>query len=207
MGNGNKAEMLIAVCAVITSAIAVFIAWDQGRVMRAQQHGAVYPVVQTDGFVSTGGETVSAGLRLSNSGVGPAIIENVRMLKDGEPIESLKPYLDRLPAGYERSWTSLTGRAIAPGAEVMPLRFDWPREAVTNEELARVSTEWGALNLEVCYCSVFERCWTSTSIGMARSNRVEKCTRSDTDIFADVANLAPISGPAVQSPQTNSEVE
>ena len=41
MGTGNKVEMLIAICAVLTSAIAVFIAWDQGRVMRAQQHGAV----------------------------------------------------------------------------------------------------------------------------------------------------------------------
>lgn len=35
MGTGNKVEMLIAICAVLTSAIAVFIAWDQGRVMRA----------------------------------------------------------------------------------------------------------------------------------------------------------------------------
>ena len=48
MGTGNKVEMLIAICAVLTSAIAVFIAWDQGRVMRAQQHGAVYPVIQID---------------------------------------------------------------------------------------------------------------------------------------------------------------
>ena len=32
MGTGNKVEMLIAICAVLTSAIAVFIAWDQGRV-------------------------------------------------------------------------------------------------------------------------------------------------------------------------------
>ena len=33
MGTGNKVEMVIAVCAVVTSALAVFIAWDQGRVM------------------------------------------------------------------------------------------------------------------------------------------------------------------------------
>jgi len=53
MGNGNKAEMLIAICAVLTSVIALFVAWDQGRVMRAQQHGSVYPVLQVDGFVSS----------------------------------------------------------------------------------------------------------------------------------------------------------
>ncbi|HCX12097.1 MAG TPA: hypothetical protein DHU81_17525, partial [Hyphomonas sp.] len=82
MGTGNKVEMLIAICAVLTSAIAVFIAWDQGRVMRAQQHGAVYPVIQIDGFVSTSVDTASMGIRVSNSGVGPALIEQVRMLRN-----------------------------------------------------------------------------------------------------------------------------
>ncbi len=90
MGSGNKAEMLIAVCAVITSAIAVFIAWDQGRVMRAQQHGAVYPVVQVEGFVSSDQDFASMGIRLSNSGVGPALIERVSVLKGGEPLEDRK---------------------------------------------------------------------------------------------------------------------
>ena len=35
MGNGNKVEFLVAICALIASAMAVFMAWDQGRVMRA----------------------------------------------------------------------------------------------------------------------------------------------------------------------------
>jgi hypothetical protein len=62
MGQGNKAEMLIAICAVLTSVIALFVAWDQGRVMRAQQHGSVYPVVQMVGFVSRVPDHVSLGL-------------------------------------------------------------------------------------------------------------------------------------------------
>ena len=106
MGTGNKVEMLIAICAVLTSAIAVFIAWDQGRVMRAQQHGAVYPVIQIDGFVSTSVDTASMGIRVSNSGVGPALIEQVRMLRNGEPVASLNLYVDRFPSGYDLSWTT-----------------------------------------------------------------------------------------------------
>ena len=97
MGTGNKVEMLIAICAVVTSAIAVFIAWDQGRVMRAQQHGSVYPVLQADGYVSADPHVREIGVRFRNSGVGPALIESVDMLKDGERLVSLNAYRDELP--------------------------------------------------------------------------------------------------------------
>ena len=194
MGNGNKAEMLIAVCAVLTSAIAVFIAWDQGRVMRAQQHGAVYPVVQIEGFVSSTAETASMGLRLSNSGVGPALIERVQMLKDGEPIESLAPYIDKFPPGYQQSWTSLIGRAVAPGAEIVPLRVDWPRDAVSDDERNLAAMAWSELDVEICYCSVFNRCWIARGVemgvSMSRAERVKRCERSDIDIFEAVSNYS-----------------
>ena len=202
MGNGNKAEMLIAICAVLTSVIALFVAWDQGRVMRAQQHGAVFPVVQIDGFVSTSSDMASMGLRLSNSGVGPALIESVRMLKDGEPVESLLPYAERFPAGYERSWSSLIGRAIAPGDKVVPLRVDWPHGAVSSDQLNAAAADWGRLDLEICYCSVFKRCWIAHGLGKALAEPVKRCERSDTDIFEELA----LSSPAPE-PSTTSGVE
>ncbi|MEQ8558588.1 MAG: hypothetical protein RIB03_09760 [Henriciella sp.] len=192
MGNGNKVEMLLAICAVITSAVAVFIAWDQGRVMRAQQHGAVYPVVQIEGFVSSNDTTASMGLRLSNSGVGPALIERVDMLKDGEPVDSLAPYIDQFPPGYQQSWSSLIGRAVAPGSEVEPLRVDWPREAVSVAERNAAAAAWSELDVEICYCSVFNRCWVARGLGMgtsmSRAEPVKRCERSETDIFEAVAN-------------------
>ncbi|MEQ9316764.1 MAG: hypothetical protein RLN72_13000 [Henriciella sp.] len=204
MGNGNKAEMLIAICAVITSVVALFVAWDQGRVMRAQQHGAVYPVVQVEGFVSTGLETYSMGIRMSNSGVGPALIERVSMLRNGEPIESLDPYVDRMPSGYMHSWSTVIGRAIAPGDEVEPLRVDWPRDIVSMEQLNAAALEWSELDVEICYCSVFDRCWTTRSIGMGSgitpAERVKRCERSKTDIFEAVADQA--RAPAIETEPT-----
>lgn len=192
MGNGNKAEMLIAICAVLTSVIALFVAWDQGRVMRAQQHGAVYPVVQVEGFVSSSPEFSSMGIRLSNSGVGPALIERVSMLENGKRLESLAPYVERFPAGYAHSWSSVIGRAVAPGDDVEPLRADWSRGEVSSDRLNAVAMEWSRLDVEVCYCSVFERCWITRSLGMGsgmtRAEQVKRCERSDTDIFEAVAN-------------------
>ncbi len=198
MGTGNKVEMLIAICAVLTSAIAVFIAWDQGRVMRAQQHGAVYPVIQIDGFVSTSVDTASMGIRVSNSGVGPALIEQVRMLRNGEPVASLNLYVDRFPSGYDLSWTSLIGRAIAPGSNVEPLRVDWSRDDISGDQLDAVAAEWSQLDAEICYCSVFDRCWITRGLGMGRTmgraERVKRCERSEVDLFEAVANAPRASG-------------
>ena len=206
MGTGNKAEMVIAICAVVTSAIAVFIAWDQGRVMRAQQHGSVYPVVQIEGFVSSTNETASMGFRVSNSGVGPALIERAEMLKDGEPVASLRPYVDKLPPGYQQSWASLIGRAIAPGAEVVPLRVDWPLDTVSVAERDAAAMAWSEMDVEICYCSVFNKCWTARGlqmgISMSRAERVKRCDRSKTDVFEALANYAPAPGT-----DTTAEVE
>ena len=153
--------------------------------------------------VFSAGEEASMGIRVCNSGVGPALIERVRMLKDGQPLESLAPYVDRFPPGYQHSWTSLIGRAIAPGDEVQPLRADWPRESVTSEQLNAAARVWGQLDVEICYCSVFERCWIARGLGMgrgmSRAEPVKRCERSEEDIFEAVADQARV--PETDTPE------
>ena len=201
MGNGNKVEMLIAICAVLTSVIALFVAWDQGRVMRAQQHGAVYPVVQLDGFVSTHATRRSLGLRLGNSGVGPALIESVTLLENGQPIDGFEGHRANLPEGYDLSWTGIVGRALAPGESVEPVEISWSADALPEREFYGVADEWDDLALEICYCSVFGRCWTMRGIGTGtdRTRRTKSCERSEHDIFEQLRTTGPQA--ASQSPE------
>jgi len=190
MGNGNKAEMLIAVCAVITSAIAVFIAWDQGRVMRAQQHGSVYPVLQADGYVSANPHVREIGVRFRNSGVGPALIESVDMLEGDKKLDNLDAYRDSLPGGYDLSWTSMVGRAVAPGETINALRISWPVDEISGKVQAETAVKWGELTMQVCYCSVFKRCWEVEGLSKnSPARRVKTCTRSEEDVFE---NLSPV---------------
>lgn len=191
MGNGNKVEMLLAVCAVITSVIAVYVAWDQGRVMRAQQHGAVYPVLQVDGFVSTTSTTASMGMRVGNSGVGPALIHDVTLSADGIVLETLDAYRDRLPEGYDLSWAGLAGRALAPGEEIIPIQITWSHEDITHDTLYATAAEWGELEMSVCYCSVFDRCWRTHAIGSSRKEQVPSCTDRGEDTFESLGRYAP----------------
>lgn len=212
MGDGNKVEFLVAMCALVTSMVAVFIGWDQGRVMRAQQHGAVFPVLQVDGFVTTQEESRALGLRISNNGVGPALIEAVR-LRDGatgEDITDLGPFLEALPEGFDVSWSGLTGRAIAPGETVRPMTISWPLDAVGDGDVGAAATRAEAWQLEVCFCSVFDRCWQTREIGAARASRVDACPRAEEDIFAGLgesilANASKAAGEATDAGEDGPE--
>lgn len=187
----NRLQLIIAVCALVTSAIAVFVAWDQARVLRAQQHGAVYPVLQVDGFNSSDPNFREIGLRFSNSGVGPALIESIEIERDGQKLADLIEPFARLPGSPELSWNSMSGRAIAPGEVVEALRFSWPRDQITPEELSAAWNDWSSLTVSTCYCSVFQRCWLMPDIGTSRAERVKSCARSDMDLFSDLAARRP----------------
>lgn len=179
----NNHQTLTAVGAMLVGIAALYVAWDQGRVMRAQQHGAVFPVLQVDGFVGSNGETGRLGLRISNTGVGPALIESVTVLHDGVEQESFDDFIARLPAGHDVSWAGLAGRALAAGDAVEPVRFDWVSETVDAQAIRTAANAWEGWELKVCYCSVFGRCWNTSQLGGARAERVAACPRDDTDMF------------------------
>jgi hypothetical protein len=183
MGDGNKVEFLVAICALITSAMAVYMAWDQGSVMRAQQHGAVFPVLQVDGFADTDGRRTSLGINVRNSGVGPALIESVEFFVDDQKTERFDAYLDALPAGYDVSYQAISGRAMAPGEMVTAISMSWPNNAFDRGTIAQVQSDSEAWSLQICYCSVFKRCWKTTEIGQSRAQPTSRCERIEGDIF------------------------
>ncbi|MEM9047039.1 MAG: hypothetical protein AAGC81_20365 [Pseudomonadota bacterium] len=207
MGDGNKAEMLIAICALISSAVAVFIAWDQGRVMRAQQHGEVFPIIQIDGFATNSATRSALGIRVSNSGVGPAIIESVELEIGNTVVNSLDVVLADLPDGYELSWVGLTGRALAPGEQQIPVEIGWPKAANVAEEITEFALTTATWRLRICYCSVFGRCWRTNSLGTARAESVSVCERGETDIFNDLGTSSPLIRNQLDNIQQNTSAD
>lgn len=173
--------------AILISAIALFVAWDQSRVMRAQQHGAVVPVLQVDGFIQSRIDRRDLGLRIVNNGVGPAMIQSVSLLRDGVGVADFDPLVVHMPDGFDRSWSSVNGRALAPGGQVEPAVFTWTRGELTEAELSALLQEWANWTVEVCYCSVFDRCWATTSDNEMRLP-VQACEMPEIDVFQLIGN-------------------
>ena len=183
MGNGNKVEFLVAICALVASVMAVYIAWDQGRVMRAQQHGAAFPVLQVDGYVNNRSDSTAVGIQVRNSGVGPALIESVEFFVGDEKTDRMRREITSLPDGFELSWSAIVGRALAPGQMVSPIDMVWPSGTLTTEDVRNISEDAQTWRLEICYCSVFERCWKTQKIGRSRAIPVDACEIQDIDLF------------------------
>ena len=181
-------QALTAVGAMVVGLAALYVAWDQARVMRDQQHGAVFPALQIDGYSQNTTDQTQVGVRISNSGVGPAIIESVTLLRDGEPQQTLSPLISRMPEGYNQSWTSMRGRIMAPGAEVAPIEFSWRPERMSAEQTSEFIGEWFRWDVEICYCSVFDRCWQTSTDRDERPRPAPRCQRDDEDIFQVLAN-------------------
>lgn len=179
MGKGNKAEMLIAVCAVISSIAAVYIAWDQARVMRSQEKADVWPILQLTHDTSIRDAGVQYEFHVDNAGVGPALVNayTIRIpgQEDTESFDEMVDYfisgaLDKTYGAPVRSNLSLKGRVIRQGDRARPVGAFWPAaDGLEEAFLTRVnlfaSGGLAPAEIFVCYCSILDDCWVSSSNG------------------------------------------
>lgn len=158
-------QALTAIGAMIVGLAALFIAWDQAQVMRRQQHGAVLPAIQLNGFVQENDGLLAVGLRMRNNGVGPALIHDFTLEVDGALVESWDEFTALAPEGANRSWTSIVGRVLGPGEEITAIELSWTEIDPANIEalLDFVNSSYARSEVEICYCSVFDRCYVSSS--------------------------------------------
>ncbi len=145
-------EMLVALAAVVVGVCALVVSVVQARVMQEQQHASVWPSLVVSRSHNEGGLRVL----VTNPGLGPAVVRDVSASVDGVPVATWAAVLrglvpERLPFGATTS--TVSGRVVAPGEEVEALSVPDPDVADA------VSGEFHRVEFEVCYCSVYERCW------------------------------------------------
>ena len=153
-------EMMVALSALVVAVTALVVSVLQAQIMRQEQHVSVWPAVSMGVDVSA--DQGSFEFSAQNKGIGPGIVREFRLEVDGEPITSwddferaISPELPRASAG--RNQRSLTGVVLLPGEERRVYGFQNPEAyPLLREGLGRV-------RMTVCYCSVYGRCWISTS--------------------------------------------
>jgi hypothetical protein len=180
-------QSLTALTAIVLSVVALFVAWDQSRVMRAQQHGALIPIVELGQTLSNDEEGVSFELMVRNEGVGPAFVEHVSLRRDGVPVLSANELIASLPPGAGRSWGSSNGLTLGVGEDVMLLTLSWEAGQVDTAAFYQMIEALQSWQFDVCYCSVFGRCWEST-LGAMRAERVAVCRPGDIDPFGTIGS-------------------
>jgi hypothetical protein len=143
-------------------------------VQRQQVRAAVWPILEFD---SSNGPI---HFILANKGVGPAIIKNVIVKVDDEPVRNWKEALEKIlgPGEHLGSESDMSGRVFAAGESMTvftphdpennPLNFDKsnPLWVKMNKDRLRVT-------VEICYCSTLDECWTLRAGGSTPSTTTE----------------------------------
>ncbi|MGC4959787.1 hypothetical protein ACLQ2P_41875 [Actinomadura citrea] len=117
-----KSGDVIAVCAIVVAVVSLGVSIMQGRAVRRHERNSVRPLLQLHRVVRHSGRT---GVRLVNSGLGPAIVTQSMMCLDGAQVGSWDSAVAaRLQAELALQFSYVTfneTEVLAPAAERYPL--------------------------------------------------------------------------------------
>ena len=171
----RSASRYETVVATLVGVCALFVSGYTAYTQRQQVRAAVWPILEFDSC-----NAPEVRFTLANKGVGPAIIRNVIVRVDGQPVRNWKEALERIlgPGEHLGSESDMRGHVLAAGesmtvftphdAENNPLNFDR-----SNLLWVKLNKDRGRVTVEICYCSTLGECWTLRGSGMTPSTTTE----------------------------------
>lgn len=153
--------LLVSLAALLVSIIEANIMRDQQEIMQSQQKAAVYPYLsQKVNFKY--GDTSMLSHTIENKGLGPAKIKSSSFKLNGESIanyKELKVKLDEIfpdSIKYSISFFDPKSYFITSKEKINVL-------LLTCQDLDAALAKLGEVRFEVefCYCSIFEDCWSN----------------------------------------------
>ncbi len=162
-----RVDIVIAVCALLISALATGASWWQTRIIQRQLSAQVWPYLS---FTNTYGPD-SIDIVVSNDGLGPAIIHSLDITVDGKPQRDVATALDALlgnvtfprreKLGFDSS-TIGSGGVLAVGAKQTLLH-------VQGATIARIAaSRMSHADMHACYCAiVVGDCWDTHANGVS----------------------------------------
>jgi hypothetical protein len=172
--------------AVTLSIVALGLGVYQTRIQQAEAHASVWPYLAINRSYFDSGEHQGFNLEVANHGVGPAKVESIVIRVDGKPVTTwdgvLQLLLGKTRANTGNVTFSTLGRFVLPPdsnrdtAKTM-LHLYAPDDARAMDQAAR------RLDIEACYCSVYEQCWIARSAGQPLET--DRCDAPNDIRFSD----------------------
>ncbi|WP_341503676.1 hypothetical protein [Gallaecimonas sp. GXIMD4217] len=168
-------EMIIGLSALLVSLVAVFVGVYSAYIDRAYARASVWPRLELYRSFSLNraaapekaqGDSAQADSRreeygafsygVANNGTGPALIKYVKVTYDGKPLKTWQELMRNLVGNSNQiSQSHVGGRTLPAQQSITPL-------STTNQEFiaAYLDTESERLSVDICYCSIYDECWT-----------------------------------------------
>lgn len=153
-------QTVLSLVGVFVACVALYAALTESEAVRRQTAAGVWPYVQLTVNDYVSGEDAAFDLVMTNAGVGPTRIRDMRVTFGGRPVKSwaeLMASIDAEGVGYAQ--VAASRRVLRPGESVTVFGVR-DRAAV---EALRVAVNDPNNAIEYCYCSIFDACWLADS--------------------------------------------
>ena len=172
-------EMLVGVSAVIIGLCALGVSLYETSLMRSEQRAAVVPILELGRSYNVSATDPSRN-RLSflaqNVGIGPARVIDFRVTVDGELFTTWEAAIRAVTdaeSSISYAMSTINGRTIPPDKTIEMFKLS------DLEYLDAILVNFERVDVEACYCSVFDECWTTKMTTFGASEPVDSCTRTD----------------------------
>ena len=157
----ENTERVLSITALITAVVAVMLGVIESQRSHEHRQISVEPYLLLANSQQRGGYQFV----VVNQGLGPARLERVTVTVNDKPIKSwsqatatlLDPAMHAAAETQSGHSTLSTGRMISSGETVEALTIRDPDVALTFAGQMRS----GAVEVELCYCSMYDQCWVS----------------------------------------------
>lgn len=117
-----------------------------------------------------------------------ALLLNLVSVANAENRDQLWGYISRYAPGASAETHPLLDRLAGYAMEyyrdfVEPTKSYRAPDEKERAAMTDLAARLRAWSLQICYCSVFKRCWKTTEIGQSRAQPTSRCERIEGDIF------------------------
>ena len=172
-------EMVIGLCALVVSLVAVIVGVYSAYTDRTYARASVWPRVELNFHLSTNEQSSEFGVKMSNSGIGPAIIKTVLMEVGGKYLKTWKDvlaFIGEFPQDIHLSTSNMANIVLPAEQTTTTFHIKASDKSMSNKVMDTLRT----VNISVCYCSVYDECWLK--VRKSEPKKVEQCVvNSDND--------------------------
>jgi len=176
-----------AVIATLVGFLALCVSAYTAYMQRQQVRAAVWPILEFDSS-----NAPDIHFTLSNKGVGPAIIKNVTVRVDDQPMKNWTQAFEKLfgPGEHHAAESDMSNRVLSAGESMVVLQPHGPdgNPIAYNREnplFDKMNKDRFRVTVEICYQSTLGECWILRSGGSAPNNTTETrhCPTPSADSF------------------------
>ena len=168
-------QTMIALSAVVLSVCGLFISIYETSLIREQQRASVWPNVEIQPSIRND----SLKIFVENSGIGPARIMNASVSYKGDVKENWADVMNSFNFRSDEisDYQSLIQGSVLPPDSGQEMIFRVASSADDQElnlafQMGRAIIQED-LNINICYCSVYDECWTTELRYLVRKSNGE----------------------------------